>query len=601
MIPTNIEREHIIKAIREIDSSGIPPGRKSRSFFLTFDGKRYPPKYVVSSANKFANGEELNSSRFNGGQETNNFLKRLGFDIVEISSPKTFGRSISSSKKTFERTQKGHNERCSECKKTIERMLKEIHGNVESNYKFEVGTHPEDFIDTPYYDKLKKIYEALQNHRDYKDFVRSKKLDNVDYFIPEPGFIVEFDESQHFSELRRIALRHYPDNFQIGFDKEKWIKICKETDAKDNAPLYRDEQRAWYDTLRDFLPELKGLEPTVRLYSKEMQWCSLNPENPENRAKFRELIENRRKRLSSWVATKQEVIMKGRKLKNTRRKSNSWVATVVLQSNEEYSNCKRLEALSQIVDTVTNEIEGNGVILFPGGWFSAGKQKARNKYEWVEGNVKGILSKKGRNIIICLGIDGRETKDQTKDQIGIAISKNDIEARGRKFYAAPGEEGYVKLAEDYKSDEEGKSRIFDLNGRKYFLCACYDCFGIRKKGISNFGIDVILDLVHGFGGDYGKGAPYFARHGFAGASKEWDCLVFGAAVFFHPIKPKNWPSGVYWNQGNKSTKKWKYKDNPIKPQFEFEVSIKEGVALVRIYNLEVIKNATSIPTADNSG
>ena len=137
MIPSNIEREHIIKAIREIDSNGILPGRESRSFLLIFEGKRYPPKYVLSLANKFVNGEKLDPLRFGGGQETNNFLKRLGFDIVEISPSRTIGGPISSPKRAFDRTQKGHDERCPECKKTVERMLKEIYGKVESNYRFE--------------------------------------------------------------------------------------------------------------------------------------------------------------------------------------------------------------------------------------------------------------------------------------------------------------------------------------------------------------------------------------------------------------------------------------------------------------------------------
>ena len=85
MIPPNIEREHIIEAVQKIDSEGVPSHRESKGFFLEFEGEPYPPKYTISLANKFANGEELDSSRFSGGQETNNFLRRLGFDIVQDS------------------------------------------------------------------------------------------------------------------------------------------------------------------------------------------------------------------------------------------------------------------------------------------------------------------------------------------------------------------------------------------------------------------------------------------------------------------------------------------------------------------------------------
>jgi len=85
MIPSNISREHILAALREIDSAGVPHGRESTKFTLVYDGKPYPPKYVISLANKFANGRALSSSDFNGGTETNEFLHRLGFHIDGVS------------------------------------------------------------------------------------------------------------------------------------------------------------------------------------------------------------------------------------------------------------------------------------------------------------------------------------------------------------------------------------------------------------------------------------------------------------------------------------------------------------------------------------
>lgn len=81
-IPSNIAREHILSALKKIDNEGIPKGRSSKKYELIYDGKRYPPKYVISLANLFANGEELNSSSFHGGTETNRCLEKLGFEIT---------------------------------------------------------------------------------------------------------------------------------------------------------------------------------------------------------------------------------------------------------------------------------------------------------------------------------------------------------------------------------------------------------------------------------------------------------------------------------------------------------------------------------------
>ena len=289
MIPKNIEREHIIKAIEEIKRNGVPKGRNSRKFLLEFDGEYYPPKYVISLANKYANGEILDSAQFSGGKETNDFLRNLGFNIIERSKAKKIIKPFS-----IKRERKLSNihqgERCPKCKETIRKLLEKIYGRVEENYKFRVGTLPEDFKNTPYYSELKKIYEKLQN-RGYRDFVKAKMLPNCDFFVPNPGFIVEFDESQHFTLQRKITLGLYPKNLELGFDKEKWIRLCEKINAKDNDPPYRDEQRAWYDTLRDFLPAILDLKPTVRLFAKDFIWCSLNPNNPEDVDRFRKMVE----------------------------------------------------------------------------------------------------------------------------------------------------------------------------------------------------------------------------------------------------------------------------------------------------------------------
>jgi len=82
MIPKNISREHVLKAIEEVKRIGIPKGRGSKKFLMEFNSIYYPPKYIISLANKYANGEELNPSEFSGGTESNDFLRALRFQIV---------------------------------------------------------------------------------------------------------------------------------------------------------------------------------------------------------------------------------------------------------------------------------------------------------------------------------------------------------------------------------------------------------------------------------------------------------------------------------------------------------------------------------------
>jgi len=89
MIPRNITHEHILKAITEIDEKGVPPGREQQKYSLIWNGKLYPPKYTISIANKHANGEELDPSAFSGGDETNPFLNKLDFTVIDISQWET--------------------------------------------------------------------------------------------------------------------------------------------------------------------------------------------------------------------------------------------------------------------------------------------------------------------------------------------------------------------------------------------------------------------------------------------------------------------------------------------------------------------------------
>lgn len=64
MIPDNITKIHLEKAIDEIDKQGIRKGRHSSTYDLVHNGNFYPPKLVISIANRFANNIELDSESF---------------------------------------------------------------------------------------------------------------------------------------------------------------------------------------------------------------------------------------------------------------------------------------------------------------------------------------------------------------------------------------------------------------------------------------------------------------------------------------------------------------------------------------------------------
>jgi hypothetical protein len=82
MIPKNIKYEHVLKAIDEAEKLGISPARSSEKYDLEYNKKLYPPKYIISLANKYANGKELDHREFAEGDEANNFLVSLGFNVA---------------------------------------------------------------------------------------------------------------------------------------------------------------------------------------------------------------------------------------------------------------------------------------------------------------------------------------------------------------------------------------------------------------------------------------------------------------------------------------------------------------------------------------
>jgi hypothetical protein len=298
MVPKTIKREHIVAALAEIDQHGVLAGRQSMKFVVVYKEKKYPPKYVLSLAAKYATGTLLPPDSFGGGNEANAFLRERGFDVLTDSGIGMPPVAAKPPRKVTPNDKKGaavfsHNERCPECKDAVKALLEVIYGTVQRNPKVEATTNPEDYKQSPLYPALHEIYIALQQHRGYKDFVRTPTMPNCDFWIPNPGFILEFDESQHFTACRALALERYPGDFFCGFDRDSWLRSCRTIAAEDHDPPFRDEQRAWYDTLRDFVPHAKGFYPTLRLFASEFQWCKLKADVSRDVETFRQILAER--------------------------------------------------------------------------------------------------------------------------------------------------------------------------------------------------------------------------------------------------------------------------------------------------------------------
>jgi len=168
-------------------------------------------------------------------------------------------------------------------------MLHHLYGEIDLKFKAEgVSTRIEDYRDSELSETLSHIYSALVNHRNHSSFVKSGTLQRCDVYIPSRKIVIETDETQHFTYPRYIALANYPRSVSIGYDLDWYMQACKSKRAVDNDPEYRDEQRAWYDTIRDFLPMIaKEVHKTVRVPLGFHIWCSLETSNRDHVEIFR--------------------------------------------------------------------------------------------------------------------------------------------------------------------------------------------------------------------------------------------------------------------------------------------------------------------------
>ena len=84
-IPQNIEREHIFQAMLKIKREGIPPKRGPREWAVEYEGDIYPCKLLISWANIYVNGEELDPNPENfTTYMAQDYLIPKGFQVVHV-------------------------------------------------------------------------------------------------------------------------------------------------------------------------------------------------------------------------------------------------------------------------------------------------------------------------------------------------------------------------------------------------------------------------------------------------------------------------------------------------------------------------------------
>ena len=260
-----VKREDVIKAI-ELFNHDNPDFPTPRNTFLIYEGKKYPAKHIRGMAYKVHFNKEISKSQYTGGQETCNFFTRLGFEVqynpyTINKDKKALGKKIKDRKaavelvKAFSVNDKIHipTKGVIEQKNALQLLLNKIYdGDIVCEKTFDWMRTPSEPAGV-----YKKLVEDLSNYRGHTGFAKKNVALRCDFVCQGQMVIIEYDERQHFSEARRISLLSYK-NTPLNYDRNLWIRACRDIGAKDNSPVDRDEIRAYYDSVRDIEAQRNG-------------------------------------------------------------------------------------------------------------------------------------------------------------------------------------------------------------------------------------------------------------------------------------------------------------------------------------------------------
>ncbi|GHT28443.1 hypothetical protein AGMMS49574_02760 [Bacteroidia bacterium] len=168
--------------------------------------------------------------------------------------------------------------------KLITEIVSEVLGEqAQDKIKFEwfINKHTKENFGK-YFATIDNIFKSLNGDTIKNQSKRLVPLKCDAFFGGKLNFIFEFDEFQHFSSARLKTFECYPSELKLNFSLEEWEKLCAV--HKDRADKYRHSkttpdfdfpggrtaQRAYMDCFRDFLPEIQGLNPTLRINEFEV-------------------------------------------------------------------------------------------------------------------------------------------------------------------------------------------------------------------------------------------------------------------------------------------------------------------------------------------
>lgn len=266
-----LSKENVLRAIETYQTTQ-PRHHPARSAFLLYSGQKLPAKLILRLAFRDLTGQLPTSDQLTGGRASVRVLQGLGFEAIYDKPVKTPNRNLVKNAR----------------REALRQVLAAQWGEVRTEERLP-GLCVPSLVGRPAMHKdLRRILDVIESARGLAIKGRDQHALCCDFYIPACRLVIEFDEKQHFTPLRAESLRAYPTGTTVGFSKERWTDLCDEIRAGDNSPIYRDEQRAFYDSVRDILlPEL-GYAPVLRVFENDVHWEALPISSPE----AAQLVEN---------------------------------------------------------------------------------------------------------------------------------------------------------------------------------------------------------------------------------------------------------------------------------------------------------------------